>query len=221
MAKVAEKPCPFCGELIKAEAIKCKFCGEFLEAPAGGRLSRAEQARQTPQGHSVAVDTEIVFEGTVSGLALVGPIISTVLWLAVAVLLLVVNNTYVKAIEPKQVIFLAAIALMLFFLFRLLFKWLSWKNRKFRITNDRIETERGILSKKIQNMDMWRVQDLALTQTFIQRLFGHGQIHIMSSDKDTPLIKFGPIYQARNYYDKLKRIQIEADRHRGVVHIEQ
>ena len=38
MAKATQRPCPFCGETIKAAAQLCRFCGEELEQSGAQRV---------------------------------------------------------------------------------------------------------------------------------------------------------------------------------------
>jgi hypothetical protein len=50
MGNADEKACQFCGETIKAQALKCRFCGEFLEEKLPQPASQsAQQPPQTPQ----------------------------------------------------------------------------------------------------------------------------------------------------------------------------
>lgn len=45
MADNDEKKCPYCAEMIKAEAVKCKFCGEMLGNQGASNQQRTEAAK--------------------------------------------------------------------------------------------------------------------------------------------------------------------------------
>ncbi len=203
------KPCPFCGELIKPEALKCRFCGEFLT-----------DATVTPPSCTTSTDPGVFFSGCISRLVLVGPTLTAMFWIAMACLLIFVGGPAIKNPTLAKLPLPIGIGIAVIALINCLIRWLDVMSRIYHVTRDRIEYEHGIFSKTVHNVDLWRVLDISFTASFIQRLFRLGCVRVTTSDKDTPFINIGPVPNARPLYDNLKKAQLTADRRRGVLHVE-
>ena len=74
-----------------------------------------------------------------------------------------------------------------------------WKDRKrilgmplsftrYRLSEDRIFLEVGLLNMKQEEVLLYRVRDLSLSRSFWQRIFRVGTVHLNSSDKTTPVL---------------------------------
>src|SRR6267142_57899 len=57
---------------------------------------------------------------------------------------------------------------------------------RYRITNYRIDYERGLLSKNIDTLELWHVEDIHFHQSLIDRLVNTGDITVLSHDDTTP-----------------------------------
>jgi len=65
-------------------------------------------------------------------------------------------------------------------------KWLTVKSHVYRLTTERLLTTEGIFSKTTESLELYRVKDIRMNQSFVQRLFGLENIELISSDMDTP-----------------------------------
>jgi len=75
---------------------------------------------------------------------------------------------------------------------------------RYTLTPQRLEVERGILGKRYESIDLWRVRDVMLDQTLLERVRGVGRITVLSTDQLEPELLVGPVASARPLYDRLR-----------------
>jgi hypothetical protein len=68
----------------------------------------------------------------------------------------------------------------------------------------RLEIERGILGRRVESIELWRVRDVVLDQTLGERLRGAGRITLYSNDQVEPRLEVGPVAGARGLFEKLR-----------------
>ena len=91
------------------------------------------------------------------------------------------------------------------------------KQFRYRISNYRIDFERGLLGKKIDTMELWHVDDIKFEQSFFNRLMGVGKITVFSDDQTTPNLELKGLPNPRPLFDSLKQRVIAVKRQRGVI----
>lgn len=68
----------------------------------------------------------------------------------------------------------------------LLPQWWKQLGCHYRVTTRRIVIESGVLSKRMEQVDLYRINDYTVERPFLQRLLGTGNILLKSMDKSTP-----------------------------------
>lgn len=96
---------------------------------------------------------------------------------------------------------------------------LWWRTRglNYRVTNRRIVVESGVLSKRLEQIDLYRISDYTAERPFGQRLMGTGNLLLKTFDKTTPELSLLDIHtDVVALYEKLRAATEAEKRKRGV-----
>lgn len=88
---------------------------------------------------------------------------------------------------------------------------------RYRITNYRIDYERGLIGKDIDTLELWHIEDIKFHQTILDRMLGIGSITVISHDETTPLLVMHSLPHCRPLFEQLKQRIISVKRQRGVI----
>jgi uncharacterized membrane protein YdbT with pleckstrin-like domain len=103
----------------------------------------------------------------------------------------------------------------------LIYTWLVRLNAEYRLFQDSLEVESGIISRRIENIQLFRVRDLALAQSMLNRIAGVGDITVTSTDQSAPRYRLRGVEAPRKVYDQLRELVSKSQATRQTMIVEE
>ena len=84
------------------------------------------------------------------------------------------------------------------------------KTTHYKVTNQRVILERGMVSKSLEEIDMRSIDDTEFHQTFLDRIFGIGEVWIVSTDKVAPRVVLHGVHEPRKTRELVRSMAYQA-----------
>ncbi len=118
---------------------------------------------------------------------------------------------------PAFAVTASAVVLGLILLF---VPWVKAKTVRYRITNYRIDFQKGFLGRSIETIELWHVEDLRFHQSLPDRMLGIGTITIISKHPTIPVLVMRSLPNAPQIFKTLEQRVIAVKRASGVIKVD-
>ena len=95
----------------------------------------------------------------------------------------------------------------------ILVRYVQTRSIVYELTTQRFRKSSGIFSRSLDELELYRVKDSTLEQPLLLRLFGLGNVTILSSVATMPLVQMLAVHGAYEAREKL-RVAVESERDR-------
>lgn len=145
-------------------------------------------------------DERLIYKGHPSMATIFGSVALTAVIFGVIIVGLIFGWQHIP--EPNWRY--AALGLLLIPLLFLLIKWIGLQFLTYEITSERIKVTKGILSRRTDELELYRVKDTSLIEPLLLRMFGVGNILIITIDAGNPNLELNGIRDAKNVREQLR-----------------
>lgn len=154
---------------------------------------------QPPLGSSPTQATdEVFFEGIAKHSADVG---TYVMWVGVCVLggVIAYFLLQIDALKGKPMWVLALAGVPM-----LLWSYLQHITTRYKISRRRIDFQRGVFTRRLDSLEMWRVLDVRYEQSLLDRIFDNAKITLIGTDQTHPSLVLYGLPGHRQLFEKLR-----------------
>ena len=188
-----EFKCPSCGKTLeideahKGKRTTCPACKTPIMIPVKPSSSDAPQPRiaglaqaPVPTSDPLPSEEKDVFRVRPAWRAFVGRFLFAALFPAGALAFVLAASATPKL---KLIVSLAGAGLGLIFFLVILVKRYSLM---YRLSTQRLFVARGLIARRIEELELFRIRDIDVVQNFWERILGYGRMMVYSTDATTP-----------------------------------
>lgn len=153
---------------------------------------------QPPVGSSPQGPDEVYFEGIAKHSANIG---TYLMWVFVCVLggAIGYGLLQIEALKDKPMWLLALIGTPM-----LLWSYLRHISTRYKISRRRVEFQSGVITRRLDSLELWRVLDVRYEQSVLDRIFDNAKITLIGTDQTHPSLLLYGLPGHRALFEKLR-----------------